>query len=149
MVKKYVTSIITLLLSSIAFSQISTDGNSKSKDTLVCIPKPIAKEVLRDLYRKDSLQSELNIVNKNYELLESSSILKDSVIANKTSIINIQKKKESDLDSIIAIKDAQIKEYTNLSSKLKSDLSKSKKTIAFHWGATLASFLLAIGAVLF
>lgn len=113
------------------------------------MPKQIAKEVLKDLYRKDSLQVELDVLYKNYELLEISSILKDSIIQNKASIIIIQKEREAYKDSIIAVKNSQIKEYSDFSSKLASDLNKSKKANAFHWGATLASFLLATIVTLF
>jgi hypothetical protein len=112
------------------------------------MPKPIAKEVLKDLYRKDSIQAELDVLQKNYFLLEISSNLKDSIILNKASIINLQKERAAYLDSIISLKNSQVKEYSDLSNKLKSDLIKSKKANAFHWGATLASFLIAIGAVL-
>lgn len=113
------------------------------------MPKFIAKEVLKDLYRKDSLQAELEILYKNYGLLEISSNLKDSIIQNKASIILIQKERESYKDSIISAKNDQLKEYSDFSNKLASDLNKSKKANAFHWGATLASFLLAAIVTLF
>jgi hypothetical protein len=113
------------------------------------MPKQIAKEVLKDLYRKDSIQSELSALQKNYALLEVSSNLKDTLISNKSSIITMQKEREGYLDSIVSVKNSQIKEYSDLSEKLKFELVKSKKANAFHWGATLVSFLLAIGAVVF
>lgn len=113
------------------------------------MPKLVAREVLKDLYRKDSLQAELGILYKNYDLLQISSNLKDSVIKNKVIIIDMHKEKDKYSDSIIAAKNSQIKEYSDLSTKLKSDLTKSKKANAFHWGATLASFLLAAIVVVF
>lgn len=113
------------------------------------MPKPVAREVLKDLYRKDSLQAELDVLYKNYGLLQTNLDLKDSIINNKIIIIDMHKEKDKYSDSIIAAKNTQIKEYSDLSTKLKSDLTKSKKANAFHWGATLASFLLAAIVVVF
>lgn len=147
--KKYVALTIILSQISIAYSQADTNGSYKSRDSVVCLPKSIAKEVLKDLYRKDSLNEELVVLLKNYAILEQTSNLKDSLILNKTTIIEFQKQKETNRDSVISIKDRQIKEYEDLSKELKSDLEKSKKLNSFQWGATIVSFLLALGAMVF
>lgn len=115
----------------------------------MCLPKSVAKEIVKDLYRKDSLQNELSIVKETYRLLQENYSLKDSLISNKASIINIYKERENNLNSVISLKDKQIKEYSDLSSSYKSKIDRSNKTRAFNWGVTIASFLLAVGVTIF
>lgn len=135
-----------MFLTLTAFSQKGTEKtSSKGEDSTICISKSVAKQILRDLYKVDSLRVELYTVQENYKLLQTNSNLKDSIISNKNSVIDAYKEREKNFNEIISLKDKQIKEYTEYSDKLKSDLNKSKKKVKLGVSATVLSSLLAIG----
>lgn len=135
-----------MFLTSTAFSQKSTEKTSaKTEDSTICISKAVAKQIIRDIYKSDSLKAELYIVQENYKLLESNVSLKDSIIANKNSVIDAYKEREKNFNEIISLKDKQIKEYTDYSNKIKADLNKSKKKVKLGISATVLSSLIAIG----
>jgi len=135
-----------VFLTSTAFSQKNTEKTSvKSEDSTIRISKAVARQILRDIYRSDSLKAELHIAQDNYRLLEFNVSLKDSIIYNKNSVIDTYKEREKNLNEIILLKDKQIKEYTDYSDNLKKDLNKSKKKVKLGISATVLSSLLAIG----
>lgn len=135
-----------MFLNLTAFSQKSTEKTlAKSEDSSIAISKVVAKQILRDLYRKDSLQAELYIVTENYKLLQSSIALKDTIINNKNAVIEIYKQKEKNYEEIISLKDKQIQQCVEYTDKLKEDLKKSKKRTTIGASATVVSFLLAVG----
>lgn len=135
-----------MFLNLTAFSQKSTEKTlAKSEDSSIAISKVVAKQILRDLYRKDSLQAELYIVTENYKLLQSSIALKDTIINNKNAVIEIYKQKEKHYEEIILLKDKQIQQCVEYSDKVKEDLKKSKKRARIGASTTVVSFLLAVG----
>lgn len=135
-----------MFLNLTAFSQKSTEKTlAKSEDSSIAISKVVAKQILRDLYRKDSLQAELYIVTENYKLLQSSIALKDTIINNKNAVIEIYKQKEKHYEEIILLKDKQIQQCVEYSDKVKEDLKKSKKRATIGASTTIVSFLLAVG----
>ena len=143
--KQYVVLIITVFLTSTAFSQKSTETTlSKGKDSTICISKAVAKGIVRDLYRLDSLRVELYTAQENYKLLQTNCDLKDSIISNKNTAINAYIEREKNFNEIISLKDKQIEAYSQLSDKLKADLKKSKKRANFGLSTTLISSILAI-----
>lgn len=134
-----------MFLTSTAFSQKGTGKTSlKGEDSTICISKDVAKQILRDLYRVDSLRVELYTVQENYKLLQANSSLKDSIISNKNNAIEAYKEREKNFNEIISLKDKQIKEYSDFSDKLKADLNKSKKKVKLGISATVLTSLLAI-----
>lgn len=131
-----------------AFSQANTVPSSKISDTVICLPKAVAREVVKDLYRKDSLEAELDIQKKKLELFEQNSNLKDSVIANKDAIISLYSQKDSEWENAMVLKDKQLNEYADLSKKLQDSVNKINKTHSFFKGTTLSLLVVTI-AVLF
>lgn len=147
--KQYVTLILILFLTSTAFSQKSTEKTLyKSEDSVICISKNVAKQIVKDLYRVDSLKAELHTSAENYKILESNLSLKDTIISNKNTVIDYYKEREKNYVEIISIKDKQLQQYSDLSSKLQSDLKKSKKRVSLGISATTISLLLAVGSSL-
>ena len=100
-----------MLVSSIAFSQTGT--GTITTDSIVPLPKNVAKEVVKEIIRKDSIQAELTICYDNQKLLENNLVLKDSIIHSKDSQIDLQKQKEVNYETMLQLKDAQI---TNLNT---------------------------------
>jgi hypothetical protein len=113
-----------MLASSIAFSQIAT--KSFTADSIIPLPKIVAKEVAKDLIRKDSLESELKVTQKNMGLLEHNLTAKDSLITSKDGIIDLYKEKEKNYNTMIDLKDLQKKNLEELAKKLNRDLKKQK-----------------------
>ncbi len=108
------------------------------------MPKSVAKEVVKDLIRKDSLESELVVITKNKRIMESNLILKDSIITNKDKEISIYKLKGVDLLYEISLKNKQIIEYRDLSTKLEKQLNKAKRNKLITESITIASILTAV-----
>lgn len=114
-----------MLVSSIAFSQTNT--GTITTDSIVPLPKNVAKEVVKDLIRKDSLESELKVCQKNTELLEQNLTLKDSIILSKDTQISLQKEKEVNYETMLQLKDTQIENFKLLTDKLNADIKKNKR----------------------
>jgi hypothetical protein len=94
------------------------------------LPKIVAKEVVKDLIRKDSLESELNITKTNMGLLKNNIIAKDSIISSKNGIIELYKEKENNYNTMIDLKDSQKKNLEDLVKKLNKDLKKQRVKLA-------------------
>jgi len=113
-----------MLASSIAFSQIAT--KSYTADSIIPLPKIVAKEVAKDLIRKDSLESELKVTQKTMGLLEHNLTAKDSLITSKDGIIDLYQQKEKNYNTMIDLKDLQKKNLEDLAKKLNRDLKRQK-----------------------
>lgn len=104
--------------------------------------------MVKDLFRKDSLEAELDIQKKKLELFEQNSNLKDSVIANKDAIISLYSEKDKEWENVIVLKDKQITEYIDLSKKLETSINRMNKFSSFFKGTTI-SLLVVTVALLF
>lgn len=124
-----------MLVSLTAFSQKST--GSITTDSIVPLPKNVAREVVRDLIRKDSIQAELNVCHDNQALLEHNLTLKDSIIISKDNQLSLSKMKETNYETLIQLKDTQISNLNLLVEKLNNDIKKNRrKTILKTVGNT-------------
>jgi hypothetical protein len=130
-----------MLLSLTAFSQTVT--KNYITDSIVPLPKFVAKEVAKDLIRKDSLLTELAICKSNSDLLNENLSNKDKIISSKDSIISIYGEKEKNWFSIIELKDLQKKNLEELTKKLTHDLKmqKIKMTVRSSLGLALIGVL--------
>lgn len=122
--QKLILLVAIVLANLTAFSQTVTKN---STDTVIILPKNVAREVVKDVIRKDSLESEINIHKKNEVLLKSNLVAKDSIIASKDTIINIWSAKEKNYLSIIDTKDQQKTNLEALTKSLSADLRKAKR----------------------
>jgi hypothetical protein len=128
--------ILMMLVSSIAFSQTNTA--SIITDSIVPLPKNVAREVVKDLLRKDSLESELTVCKENTGLLEHNLTLKDSVILSKDAQISLQKQKETNYETMLQLKDTQLENFKILIDKLNADIKKNRrKTVLKTIGNTV------------
>ena len=124
-----------MLVSLTASSQKNT--NSITTDSIVPLPKNVAKEIVRDLLRKDSIQAELNVCHDNQGLLEHNLILKDSIILSKDAQLSLAKMKETNYETILQLRDVQIVNLNGLVEKLNKDIKKNRrKTILKTVGNT-------------
>ena len=125
-----------MLVSSIAFSQTNTA--TIITDSIVPLPKNVAREVVKDLLRKDSLQAELIVCQENMGLLEHNLTLKDSVIFSKDAQISLQKQKETNYETMLQLKDTQLENFKILIDKLNADIKKNRrKTVLKTIGNTV------------
>jgi uncharacterized coiled-coil protein SlyX len=104
------------------FSQNVIDSTS------IQLKKPIAKLVIKDLITGDGAKSELSLVNKKIELLETKIIFKDSVI-------NQLNERVMNFESILNAQSNQINLSKELSDRLQSDLKKQKVKTKLTTGA--------------
>ena len=125
-----------MLVSSIAFSQTNT--GTITTDSIVPLPKNVAREVVKDLLRKDSLQAELTVCKENTGLLEHNLTLKDSVILSKDAQISLQKQKETNYETMLQLKDTQLENFKTVIDKLNADIKKNRrKTVLKTIGNTV------------
>lgn len=117
--------ILLLVVSWKSFSQ---------KDTIVPLPKPIAKLVIKDLIQGDGAIQELNLLNDKFNILQQKSTLQDSII-HKLDSLNQNHK------SIIDLKSTQLNISQELNLKLQTDLKKQKFKTKIISGVGLASIL--------
>jgi hypothetical protein len=114
-----------LLVNLTAFSQIVT--KSTTTDSIIPLPKNVAKEVAKDIIRKDSLETELKSVKLDVSLLKNNLVAKDSIIISKDAIIALWVEKEKNYLSIINLKDLQKANVETLNKTLAADLRKAKR----------------------
>lgn len=107
-----------------AFSQKSTISDT----TVITITKATAKEIIKDLIRKDLLEQESSLLQSTNSLLVKSHVAKDSLLAIKDSTISLHTKKEIALNEIIAVQKLQIYEYDKI-KQLSIDLIKENKSL--------------------
>jgi len=118
-----------MLVSLTASSQKNT--NSITTDSIVPLPKNVAKEIVKDLLRKDSIQAELNICHDNQGLLEHNLMLKDSIILSKDAQLSLAKQKETNYETLVQLREAQITNLNTLVEKLNKDIKKKKRKTIF------------------
>jgi hypothetical protein len=120
---------LMMLVSLTAFSQKNT--NSITTDSIVPLPKNVAKEIVKDLIRKDSIQAELNTCHDNQGLLEHNLMLKDSIILSKDAQLSLAQMKETNYETILQLRDAQIVNLNGLVEKLNNDIKKNRRKTIF------------------
>jgi hypothetical protein len=89
----------------------------------------VAKAVVKDIIRKDSLEAEIDVMKKNEKLLKANLMIKDSVIQNKQNVILLYQEKEKNFDTMLSLKDLQNKNLEDLTNTLKKDLRKAKREL--------------------
>lgn len=65
-----------------------------TRDSIIPLPKAVARENVKELIRKDSLETEISVLKTNYSLLEQTSSYKDTIIESKSRQIDLYKEKE-------------------------------------------------------
>lgn len=115
------------------FSQVDTAKNKTVSDTTkVVLTQSVAKLVVKDLIRYDGCVEELKLTQDKVELLEDKIYKKDSVIQLLTL-------KDSNNQSIILLKNEQLKTSQDLSNSLKKELkSKKVESIFYKIGTFIA-----------
>lgn len=115
------------------FSQVDTAKNKAVSDTTkVVLTQSVAKLVVKDLIRYDGCVEELKLTQDKVELLEDKIYKKDSVIQLLTL-------KDSNNQSIILLKNEQLKTSQDLSNSLKKELkSKKVESIFYKIGTFIA-----------
>ena len=113
-----------MLVSLTAFSEI--DIKITTQDSIIPLPKAVARENIKELIKKDSLEMEITILKKNYSLLEQNITLKDSVINSKTKQIELYVEKEKNYLTIIDLREQQKKNLEDLSKNLNKEIKKMK-----------------------
>ena len=125
--------LIPLLLASLpTFSQTVTDTS------LVVLPEPIARAVIKELLLGDATKKELNATNIKLRLIEQKVSVKDSVILNLEkqveNLLSADKQREEQLDT-----------FDKMTNQLHTDLKKekaSKKLFQVSSGVLMAAALL-------
>ena len=122
--------LIPLLLASLpSFSQTATDTS------LVVLPEPIARAVIKDLLLSDARKKELDATNIKLSLVQQKVIVKDSVI------LNLEKQIENFISADKERKE-QLDKFDKLTLQLQTDLKKekaSKKLFQASSGLLLAA----------
>lgn len=130
--KKLLLLIPLLLASSPSFSQTVTDSS------LVILPEPIARAVIKDLLIGDANKKELDVTLVKLSLVEQKVVLKDSVISSlELQLANL---KQADLE-----RKQQLDKYDQMTNRLESDLKKEtaiKRLYQASSGVLMAAALL-------
>lgn len=95
-------------------------------DSIIPLPKAVARENVKELIRKDSLETEISILKTNYSLLEKNILYKDTIIESKSKQIDFYKEKEKNYLTIIELKDEQKKNLEDLTKSLNREIKKMK-----------------------
>ena len=125
--------LIPLLLASLpTFSQTVTDTS------LVVLPEPIARAVIKDILLGDATKKELDATIIKLSLIEQKVSVKDSVILNLEkqveNLLSADKQREEQLDT-----------FDKMTNQLHTDLKKekaSKKLFQVSSGVLMAAALL-------
>ena len=130
--KKLLLLIPLLLASSPSFSQTATDSS------LVILPEPIARAVIKELLLGDANKKELDATIIKLSLVEQKVVLKDSVITSlELQLANL---KAADLE-----RKQQLNKYDQMTNRLESDLKKEaaiKRLYQASSGVLMAAALL-------
>ena len=111
--KKLLLLIPLLLASSPSFSQTATDTS------LVVLPEPIARAVIKELLLGDANKKELDATIIKLSLVEKKVAIKDSVISSlELQLANL---KAADVERI-----QQLDKYNQMTTQLETDLKKEK-----------------------
>jgi len=131
------------MLLNLTVSSQTVTKSSIINDSIVPLPKMVAREVVKDVLKKDSCEAEIIIQKDNYKKLESISNNKDKIIANRDSLINDYKHKSSNDSLIMVNKDIQKLNLTNIVNDLGKQIKAVKKkatTIEIILGSVAAIF---------
>lgn len=135
-----------MLVSLIAFSQTGTKNTTTNNtDSIIPLPKNVAKAVVKDILRKDSLIGEIDVMKKNERLLQANSLIKDSIISNKQNVISLYQEKEKNYNTMLNLKDLEKKNLEDLTNTLKKDLRKKNRELKL----TKIGGTIVIGALAF
>jgi len=109
------------------FSQIDTVKNKvKLTDTTkVILSKETAKEVVKDLIKLDGCEEEVKLYQEKISLIEGREEVKDSII----QLLTI---KDTNNQSIIVLKDEQLKISKELTDDLKKEIKRRKTEGIFY-----------------
>jgi len=117
-----------MLVSLIAFSQKNTK-NSTTGDSIVVLPKAVAREVVKDIIRKDSCQDQLNVMQSNLNLSQKNNDLKDSIILNQKSQLDLWDEKGKNYETMLTLKDTEKKNLEMAIKPLQNELKKAKRKV--------------------
>lgn len=114
------TGFLVLILSVITSSSVFSQNDT----TLVQIPVPIARLVIKDLIKGDAAVKEIDLLEAKITILEERSAAQDSVI-------NLQKQQLENLTRVLENKDGQMKVQQELVIRVQKDLkiTRAKNTI--------------------
>ena len=113
------------------FSQIDTVKNKVKQTTIisdttkVVLSKEVAKEVVIDLIKLDGCEEEVKLYQEKIELLNNREEVKDSII----QLLTI---KDTNNQSIIILKDEQLKVSKELTENLKIEIKRRKTEGIFY-----------------
>jgi hypothetical protein len=113
------------------FSQIDTVKNKVKQTTIisdttkVVLSKEVAKEVVIDLIKLDGCEEEVKLYQEKIELLNNREEIKDSII----QLLTI---KDTNNQSIIILKDEQLKVSKELTENLKKEIKRRKTEGIFY-----------------
>lgn len=124
MVNKLIT--LVLILSVSWTVSLGQGTKTTTTDSLVCLPKAVAKANAVELLQKDSLANELKVAKNNIEVYKKNEKLKDSLLSVKNAVIEIEKEKNSSYVNIIQLKDQQLSNSNDAVKKLNKDNKKLK-----------------------
>jgi hypothetical protein len=123
--KKLILLVIITTARSIAFSQPSTTNNNTDTSNVI-ITKTIAREIIKDLLRKDLLLEENSILKSSNDLLIKNNTIKDSLLFLKDSYISNYRKQEEEYKKYIELQKSQIFEYQRIKESCDIVLKENK-----------------------
>lgn len=118
-----------MLASSIVFSQRNTRTTTTGNDSVIILPKAVAREIVKDLLRKDSCQIELQITKSNFDLSQKNNQFKDSVITSQKSQLDLWDQKGKNYETMLKLKDVERQNLEMGIKPLKDDLKKTKRNL--------------------
>ena len=118
---------ITILVSLTAFSQ--KDTKIITADSIITLPKSVAREVVKDIIKLDSCNAELYNIKKNYILLEKNNNFRDSIIHLSEDKIKLYHKKEVNYELMLLAKDEQKASLSGAINSLSGDLKKANRNL--------------------
>lgn len=116
-----------MLVSLIAFSQKNT--KISTTDSIIVLPKAVAREVVKDIIRKDSCQQQLDVVQSNLDLSLKNNELKDSIISNQNTQLEFWNQKGVNYETMLTLKDLEKKNLEMAIKPLKNELKKAKRQV--------------------
>lgn len=113
---KYIVVLLSILItSSTVFSQTVTNTN------YICIPTPVAKQIVSDLIDGDAAKEELILTKDLLKTTEKSSYMKDTLINSLTTKVQL-------CDKRIGLYELKEIEYIKYTNHIQNQLKKSRLT---------------------
>lgn len=116
-----------MLANLIAFSQKNT--KISTTDSVIVLPKAVAREVAKDILRKDSCQFELQITKSNFELSQKNNQYRDSVITSQKTQLDLWDQKGKNYETMLTLKDTEKKNLEMAIKPLQEDLKNTKRNL--------------------